>query len=55
MENPIRMDDLGVSLFLETPTWVSVVIFLCTWRYINPTKKLVRAHFAKGGWYSRGG
>ena len=21
MENPIKMDDLGVSLFLETPTW----------------------------------
>ena len=21
MENPIEMDDFGVSLFLETPTW----------------------------------
>ena len=21
MENPIKMDDLGVSLFLETPTY----------------------------------
>ena len=21
MENPIKMDDLGVSLFLETPRW----------------------------------
>ena len=21
MENPIKMDDLGKSLFLETPTW----------------------------------
>ncbi len=21
MENPIKMDDLGVALFLETPTW----------------------------------
>ena len=21
MENPIKMDDLGVPLFLETPTW----------------------------------
>ena len=24
MENPIIMDDLGVPLFLETPTWVSL-------------------------------
>ena len=23
MENPIKMDDLGVPLFLETPTWMS--------------------------------
>ena len=22
MENPIKMDDLGVPLFLETPTWI---------------------------------
>ena len=22
MENPIKMDDLGVPLFLETPVWV---------------------------------
>ena len=22
MENPIKMDDLGVPLFLETPTWM---------------------------------
>ena len=21
IENPIKMDDLGVPLFLETPTW----------------------------------
>ena len=21
MENPIKMDDLGIPLFLETPTW----------------------------------
>ena len=26
MENPIKMDDLGVPLFLETPKW-----FLCPW------------------------
>ena len=24
MENPIRMDDLGVPLFLETPTYISM-------------------------------
>ena len=23
MENPIKMDDLGVPLFLETPKWTS--------------------------------
>ena len=23
MENPIKMDDLGVPLFLETPTYVT--------------------------------
>ena len=23
MENPIKMDDLGVPLFLETPKWIS--------------------------------
>ena len=22
MENPIKMDDLGVPLFLETPKWL---------------------------------
>ena len=22
MENPIKMDDLGIPLFLETPTWL---------------------------------
>ncbi len=24
MENPIKMDDLGVPLFLETPTWIYI-------------------------------
>ncbi len=24
MENPIKMDDLGVPLFLETPTWKKI-------------------------------
>ena len=27
MENPIKMDDLGVPLFLETSTWKSLAIF----------------------------
>ena len=27
MENPIKMDDLGVPLFLETPTWSGVPWF----------------------------
>ena len=25
MENPIKIDDLGVPLFLETPIWDTVV------------------------------
>ena len=25
MENPIKIDDLGVPLFLETPIWVGLV------------------------------
>ena len=25
MESPIKMDDLGVPLFLETPTWQLLV------------------------------
>ena len=25
MENPIKMDDLGVSLFLETPIYIHVL------------------------------
>ena len=28
MENPIKMGDLGVPLFLETPKWTG---FLATW------------------------
>ena len=26
METPIKMDDLGVPLFLETPTWFFAII-----------------------------
>ena len=29
MENPIKMDDLGVPLFLETP--IQLVLFLLYW------------------------
>ena len=28
MENPIKMDDLGVPLFLETPKWLTMFFFL---------------------------
>ncbi len=37
MENPIRMDDLGVPLFLETPkclVWVEV-FFWVDWKSAN--------------------
>ncbi len=27
MENPIKIDDLGVPLFWETPTFVVVLVF----------------------------
>ena len=27
MENPIKIDDLGVPLFLETPRWEPVICF----------------------------
>ena len=32
MENPIKMDDLGVPLFLETPIYIYIIIFLL-WIY----------------------
>ena len=34
MENPIKMDDLGVPLFLETPTWIQ---FMKVVLFLNPT------------------
>ena len=36
MENPIKMDDLGVSLFLETPIYVVVLLF---WSIGIPSSK----------------
>ena len=37
-ENPIKMDDLGVPLFLETPIYLSTDIgFEKKWFLINPT------------------
>ena len=30
MENPIKMDDLGVPLFLEIPIWTLPKIFVFT-------------------------
>ncbi len=32
MENPIEMDDLGVPLFSETPTFVEIVSWK-TWNW----------------------
>ena len=33
MENPIKMDDLGVPLFLETPRWFQMwFMFIPTWK-----------------------
>ena len=36
MENPIKMDDLGVPLFLETPisTHGRFVFFFLAWRFL---------------------
>ena len=36
MENPIKMDDLGVPLFLETPKWIYFMIFVSA-TYMRPT------------------
>ena len=39
MENPIKMDDLRVPLFLETPTYVLILSYLTVDDW-NPTKPL---------------
>ena len=31
MENPIKMDELGVPLFLETPIWNITIHLLSNW------------------------
>ena len=38
MENPIKMDDLGVPLFLETPILVKYYV-LPSWQLTYPTKQ----------------
>ena len=45
MENPIKMDDLGVPLFLETPIYLKVILkhdycLLC-WAYFDPTLDVI--------------
>ena len=34
MENPIKMDDLGVPLFSETSIYIYIYIFM-EWRYLT--------------------
>ena len=42
MENPIKMDDLGVPLFLETPTHTSGYLLECLSRHmLHRLKKVV--------------
>ena len=33
MENPIKMDDLGVPLFLETSIYIYIHIYICIYIY----------------------
>ena len=42
MENPIKMDDLEVPLFLETPNWVSISKNQTWWLmyHLTPPQKL---------------
>ena len=45
MENPIKMDDLGVPLFLETPIYIVIILIsgqiLVTSRDVGPAKLVV--------------
>ncbi len=45
MENPIKMDDLGVPLFLETPTYVAVSDETC----IEKLSQRLKIGFQLGG------
>ena len=40
MENPIKMDDLGVPLFLETPIWVS-------WLFLSKKSRVRKSFYAR--------
>ena len=42
MEIPIKMDDLGVPLFLETPIWVQPALFF--WNYIFQYFEMFKNH-----------
>ena len=35
MENPIKMDDLGVPLFLETPIFIVMFMVICDCFMVN--------------------
>ena len=36
MENPIKMDDLGVPLFLETPIYIYIYLLICVYLLLQP-------------------
>ena len=57
MENPIKMDDLGVPVFLETPMYFGIfhchvsfggVLFFC---YDLPSLKLTAEFIPENGWW----
>ena len=62
MENPIKMDDLGVPLFLETPIWLLVdLLWFCggacfEWRWPNGKAGMARdiviyCMYLRGAWW----
>ena len=56
MENPIKIDDLGVPLFLETPMCIVLceitmleIILLCIWQDVHvQLLVLLETHFISG-------
>ena len=48
MENPIKMDDLGVPPFKETPTWKLCFFFFLRGLVVSQSVVLVRNHFDRG-------